>query len=274
MEAFQQNTDEQIWHAVDAIIGMAGHVTATRLEETKRNAGLHAEPGSLLANQNLRPFVKPVSTCFDLLHNYFSGGVVAQETCLLTAALAEAGLSRDQLVQRLRSLSLQSSRTNWASQCSHLKNAYFGDIWKTDGSTQQFLLPLLHFFVWNESKDEKREELQGKLRSFELLCHRVFWVTRLQFRRQAFLLENLRVAEQRHHDKFLTVYGFERLRPKHHYLLHHRSDLARSYSHIKPFHPGLLLSVFKAAVRSVPPTWIGHRHQSLRAKASDCQTCC
>ena len=225
MESFERNTDAQIWSAVDRLAAERPNISNAAFLDLQRNTGLHVLEDSILCNEDVRRLMPPSSTCFDVLHNFHSGGLAAYETYLFTNRLTEAGLSRAALVELLpRDLQSLHKDRSLDSLCKTLSDCYFGEkLWRIDGSTQLSALPLLHFFAVTYMGPEK-DRIPGEFDCFVTLCQRIFSLSLLQFHLQPALLDGLRELEQNHHRKFSSTYGPAAFKPKHHYALHQRDQ--------------------------------------------------
>ena len=198
-----------------------GNMSNAAFEDLQRNMGLHILEDSVVCNRDVREHLPPSTTCFDVLHNFHSGGIVAYEVFSFSQRLSELGINRAALAALLpRNFESARRECTLESLCSKLQDAYFGEKqWRIDASTQQSILPLLHYFAVVFNGPEKAE-MQKEFDSLILLCERVAALNLLQFHQQDFMLEKLAALETAHQRKYCEAYGESAVRPKHHYSLH------------------------------------------------------
>ena len=153
-------------------------------------------------------------------HNVYHNGVAAQETAYLIQALRDVGYSLETLRETLKTqqLSCRGSRS-WQEVFVAMNPKYLTENnWRATCSQQQALWPLLHFWAFHW-QDPRRSRIELQLRSFLLLCQRLWLINAFQYGRDPGLLPELFAAQERHHCAFHEAYaGCQR--PKHHYALH------------------------------------------------------
>ena len=220
MGSFERNSDTDIWTAVDLLTAEQDNMSNAAFQDLQRNMGLHILEDSVVCNRDVREHLPPSTTCFDVLHNFHVGGIVAYEVFSFSHRLCELGLSRADLAALLpRTFESARRECTLESLCAKLHDAYFGEKqWRIDGSTQLSILPLLHYWAVNFDGPQ-RADMQAEFESLILLCGRVAALSLLQFHQQDFMLEKLAALETAHHRKYCEAYGESAVRPKHHYTL-------------------------------------------------------
>ncbi|CAE7421818.1 unnamed protein product [Symbiodinium natans] len=229
IRVFEQTSNAQVWHAVDELRRQQPLLSAAAFAELEKNLGFRWEPHGVLASPALRAHLPPRNCIYDVLHNFFCGGIVSEEVALFTGRLESRGLRRTDLRGMLQNAQILS-RHEGSSLHGLLRNLstpfFAAKNWKAQGSTQRALLPLLHFWCCTYTGPVK-EALAQEFACFELLCRRVAVLVQLQFCQQEWLLQDLMRLQAQHHDKFLATYGHSACKPKHHYALHQKGQCAQ-----------------------------------------------
>ena len=228
MRSFERNSDTDIWTGVDLLTAEQDNMSNAAFQDLQRNMGLHILEDSVVCNRDVREHLPPSTTCFDVLHNFHSGGIVAYEVFSFSRRLCELGISRADLATLVpRTFESARGERTLESLCAKLLDAYFGEKqWRIDGSTQQSILPLLHYWAVNFNGPQ-RAEMRAEFESLILLCERVVALSLLQFHQQDFMLDKLAALETAHHSKYCEAYGESAVRPKHHYTLHQTQQFRR-----------------------------------------------
>ena len=95
---FDFASNEDLWEKSDTLARTASEGTKKELEELQMLYGINYSPEGILADKELRPFVKPADTItYDAMHCLVSNGICQNETALLLAALKTDGISWDML---------------------------------------------------------------------------------------------------------------------------------------------------------------------------------
>ena len=195
------------------------HLPASRREEMEKNTGVKDLERGLLQSQQLRRWAQPSKTIFDVLHCFYSNGIVSLEIKLCTDRLASSGCSRQNISDWFLDLGLEKYHDSGSKldvRC--LTRSFFGDVWKADGSTQLSFMPLWHYFAI-VYRGQAAEACADELRCLQLLGCRTSLLEMLRWTKQEDLLPQLNEQQCLHHNCFCRVYGRERARPKHHYSL-------------------------------------------------------
>jgi len=92
--AFDPQSNADIWWVCDHLMERQRVVSKKQLDKLETAVGVLWNPLGILADQDLREFVKPLDICFDAMHCYYSSGVASLEMHLfLEAASAQLGLT-------------------------------------------------------------------------------------------------------------------------------------------------------------------------------------
>ena len=221
---FHRMTDEDVWQSMDHLEEQQRTISKKQFAELERNIGFTHSPDGLLAQQDLRNFVRPSTATFDLLHCFWnSGGIAPVEVGLFVQALLSDGMSWNQ-IQDCAAVDISSTHpVSLQSRKRLLSDPYFGSNvgWKASGSEHMMMMPLLHLWLMLHIHGTQRwERLQDKCYSFQLLCERLYTLCVLAWSQRSTFRDLLRSKQQAHYAQFLRAYGREHARPKHHYSLH------------------------------------------------------
>ena len=193
-------------------------MAACRRDELEKNTGVKDLQRGVLQSRELREWLRPSATTFDVLHCFYSNGIVSLEVKLFLDRLANSGCSRERIQDWFQDQSLESYRNDSKKldvRC--LGRAFFGDVWKADASTQLSFMPLWQYFAV-QYRDDGAQDCAQELRCLESLGCRTTLLEMLRWTKQAHLLQHLEAAQRNHHRLFCEVYpGL--VRPKHHYSL-------------------------------------------------------
>ena len=95
---FHRMTDEDVWQSMDHLEEQQRTISKKQFAELERNIGFSHSPDGLLAQHDLRNFVRPSTATFDLLHCFWtSGGIAPVEVGLFVQALLSDGMSWNQI---------------------------------------------------------------------------------------------------------------------------------------------------------------------------------
>ena len=214
--------DRDAFEAVDELEAKHGTGTKKEFEELQKNLGFKYNPKGLLADAELRPLVRPAMACFDVLHCFHTGGIVACEISLFRAALIRCRLDPE-ILQRAVGIDFCSSRSTPSGRKKVLSPAYFGGIngWKANGSDQLNVLPLLHAWLLLEvCGKEIWKKMPMECSSLLLLMERLYALQMLCFTNEVNFCILLEDKQKEHFKAYLKAYNVRNVKPKHHYALH------------------------------------------------------
>ena len=161
-----QNSDEDIWQALDFLISQAERLSKGRYEELEKNVGWTASKSNVQTDPSLRAILPPSCFRFDPFHCYFSQGILAVEVKLLVTQLAQQGYDLKSLKQDILEASKKFKSLHAVCVIS-LADRYFSEsTWKANGATQIALWPLMHYVLITRLTKEVREALAGALQTF------------------------------------------------------------------------------------------------------------
>jgi hypothetical protein len=221
---FQRMTDQDAWESMDYLDEQQPTMSKKNFAELERNIGFNHSPNGLLAQRDLRQFIRPSPATFDLLHCFWnSGGIAPVEVGLFVQTLLSGGMSWDQIQEAAASGISSTHPVSLSSRKRLLSEPYFGSNvgWKASGSEHMMMMPLLHLWLMQRIHGTERwARLQDKCYSFQLLCERLYTLCALSWSSRSMFRDLLRSKQQAHYRQFLVAYGREHARPKHHYALH------------------------------------------------------
>ena len=239
---FQVATDDDVWRKFDRLEESHGVLNKTRFEELEIASGQNYCPSGILADRALRPFVKPASVhTLDSMHCSVAHGIVQVEVfLLLKSAKANLGAKYSH-IRTFTNLAWRFPRSSRVGNITRLVDeaheAASDETFKAEASQMIQFLPVLEHFVDRVlMKHEDREKMRGEFASFKALCRVMKLLREVKFmgvtadrrcRLEAALSEHLRI--------FVTTYGEDSVKPKHHYMLHLPLQIARD---------GILLDCF------------------------------
>ena len=216
-------TDDEVWEAHDHLASIHGIVTKKQFENMQSNLGINYNAVGLLSDASLRQWVFPTTACYDVLHCFFSNGLVAVEFGLFLKLLRDNGLELDRLQAQLQFDCSSQHPLNPATRSKLLSIPFFSEkyVWKASGSEILNMLPLLHYWYILFVKDtDIAVSCAAACKCFERLCERIFFLAKLMATNHKAFCDLLENKQQEHHACFSTTYGFGAMKPKHHYALH------------------------------------------------------
>ena len=216
-------TNEEVWEAHDHLQSIYRNVPKKTFESMQSNLGLNYNSIGVLADVTLRNWVFPTSACYDVLHCFFSNGLVAVECGLFLKLLQDHGLEKERIQSQIGFSCCSLHEMNVAQRRKLLSDPYFSErnVWKAAGSEILGMLPLLHYwYIFFLRGTEVANSCSAACQCFESLCERIFSLVKLLATNNNRFCDLLEVKQQKHHSNFSKLYGCEAMKPKHHYALH------------------------------------------------------
>jgi len=222
---FDLFSDQEIWEAIDKLKVDKHALPKYAFDRLEKALGFNLNVDGVLCDVPLRTHFSPTSSRFDSMHCYFSQGIAALELHLfLDACSSHLGIGFDQF-ERYCSADwscpahadrLSPATVFSANRASASKNA---DSFKGMASEVLAVYPLVRHLA---ETTVPAGRLTKELASFRCMSDCVEALQRLKRRSvvPAELIQELQELQQKHLRQFLTTYGEDWARPKHHYSLH------------------------------------------------------
>ena len=219
---FQASSDAEIFQAVDSLLMAHGRVSEKRLEQMETELGFNCEPNGLLANHIARSVLPPSRNLNDGMHCYFSNGVASWEVARYMKALNSIGVDREDIqticceISWCRPSSFQHRSPAHTRQLFNEKR-FTQDNYKGMASDVIQIMPLLEFVA---ETVVPLDQIRAETASFVALCDACRELARVKNNTSApdaTVLQKLQVEHQR---LFVTAYGEDACKPKHHLRLH------------------------------------------------------
>ena len=223
-ELFDTQSDNDIWWACDHIMQRQQLDSKANFERLETACGLNWNIYGLLADQELREYVKPTSIHFDGMHCYFSQGIAGLELHNFLEASTRVGITFAEVRQYFEADWRMAGNIN----ARVIANMTFSEnraksseaSWKGMASELLSVYPIMEHMARNLLAPF--HEIRNELRSFLCMCDIVKQVQRMK--RQCPVLESevvrLKLLQKSHLQAFIACYGEQQVRPKHHYSLH------------------------------------------------------
>ena len=228
-EACHLATDEELWAAQDEMVALKEvRGKAAKLKLMEKASGQNCVPLGLLACKQLRPYVKPRRSSYDVQHCYYSGGIAEVEISLLVPRLLETGFKLEQIS------AFVNPADGWMPSAPVQLSAdgvkgLATDVLRATVLLRHFLVKVVKPFGLLRKEIASFEALADvvqKLQELKLWCD----ITACQ-------AAELRRLQALHFSAFKECYGNDSVRPKHHYSMHIPQQLEEV---------GLLLDAFPA----------------------------
>lgn len=220
---FEAMTDADAWESVDHLDAQKNRMSKSRFEELQKNIGMTFNPLGVLADENLREIVGISQAMFDSLHCYWiAGGICSVEVPLFANHVAEHGFSISDL-QEAVSIPVRSRYHTPPTQRARVISENYlngNNGWKASGSEQMDILPLLHAWVVLSLK-ARLDSWPTACQSFLALCERLYLLLQVERSGQPNFRILLEQKQAEHFACFLSAHGRDKVRPKHHFSLHH-----------------------------------------------------
>ena len=223
-ELFDPQSDNDIWWACDHLMQRQRLDSKANFERLETACGLNWNIRGVLADQELREYVKPTSIHFDGMHCYFSQGIAGLELRNFPEALTRVGINFAEVRQYFeadwRMLGNINTRAIAAMTLSENREKSSEASWKGMASELLSVYPIMDHMA--RTLLAPFHEIRNELRSFLCMCDIVKQLQRMK--RQCPILVSevvrLKLLQKSHLQAFIACYGEEQVRPKHHYSLH------------------------------------------------------
>ncbi len=233
---FIQAEDSDVHDLLLHLEHLHANVSKAAFEENETLAGWKWAPEMWAMKQHLWLMLKPSDFVYDVMHNYFSNGVVGMELGLfLEAALTKTTLTREDLEAVVLASAWKGAcglLSNWdVKQLFNAKLFKSGADYKGGASQTLSLLPLMTYIA--SSALVGFSEIKKNVDSLIALNLVVNCI--VQCKQQPTAITELLPLQENHLRCFQRAYSVTLTRPKHHYGLHTVDQVLRS---------GILLDTF------------------------------
>ena len=226
---FDLASNEDVWTCADYLLAQQRQLRKVQMEDLQTAAGMNAIQNGLLADIQLRAHVRPISIfTYDAMHCLYSHGTASVELSHFLGRLAGIGIKFEQLRLFCKAdwkMAKTMASKNPADVFSQNRENSTSDSFKGMASETLSVFPLLRHFA--EMCIHPTGQLTAELVSFRAI-HDV--INLVQSLKKEGVTESkcssLAVAVKKHFDAFVSCYGADSLKPKHHYCLH-LADQAR-----------------------------------------------
>lgn len=216
---FVSHTNESLWQTVEHLNNMQGNISEVDFQELERNMGMTWNDKGLMFAADLREWIQPMRTQYDMLHCFFVGGVVAVELGLFKQHLKSKGVSFDSLQQAV-GFPFHSAH----ARMGLLRDCMFSDkqVWRAAGSQQLDLIPLIQHWVATQLPHQYDwAETDDVIRCFMSLRDRICYLDLLVRSNCQVFLDLLQKSQTEHHRLLVQIHGEQHVKPKHHFALHY-----------------------------------------------------
>ena len=217
---------EQSQNGLSAIQNMLERCTTKKdLAESETMSGwnLSALQQSFLNSPELTCWANINSVYFDVMHQYWSCGMIATELGLWYMALHNVHVTLDHL-RTWASLGWKCSERRYPASLFHEKLWRHGSDFRGDASACADALPL----CWAFSEEMLRENCNQVQPELDSLAALYAVVLKLQeTKADVVRVQNLQQLQQRHMQKYVAAYSKNAVRPKMHFALHTEGQVNR-----------------------------------------------
>lgn len=220
---FEAMTDADAWEAVDHLDAQQNRMSKGKFEELQKNIGMTFNPLGVLTDANLRDIVGVSQAMYDSLHCYWiAGGISSVEVPLFANHITEHGFSLSDLQQAVSIPVRSRYHTAPAQRARVVSENYLNGVngWKASGSEQMDVLPLLHAWAVLSLKPTI-DSWPPACQSFLALCERLYLLLQLERSGKQYFRILLEQKQAEHFALFVSAHGRDKVRPKHHFSLHH-----------------------------------------------------
>ena len=217
---------EQSQNGLSGIQNMLeGCITKKDLAESETMSGwnLSALQHSFLNSPELTSWANIHSVYFDVMHQYWSCGMIATELGLWFMALHKVHVTLDHL-RTWASLGWKCSERRYPASLFHEKLWRYGADFRGDASACADALPLCWVFG-EEMLRESFPQLDAELDSLAALYSVVLKLQ--ETKANVSRVENLQQIQRRHMQKYIAAYSKDVIRPKMHFALHTEGQVHR-----------------------------------------------
>ena len=230
--SFDPATDTDIWELYDLIDSQSLVLNKGALADFETAVGMNHCTHGILADTELRPHVKPSTTsAYDSMHCLLSHGTASLEIYLFVSACKkQIGMKYEDLQQYCSADWRMPAHGNCAAKAGSIfaPGRDNKDGFKGMASDVLAIYPLLRQLAQQVVKPTGK--LSREVDSFLAMCEcidRLQQLKRSKADATADQCNELQEALCRHFKLFLSCYGAEEIRPKHHYSLHLPSQILK-----------------------------------------------
>lgn len=217
-QQFDQATNDDIWYMCDRLQAYEG--TKVGLVTLEKACGLNRCPQGILADQELRDYVRPNDSAYDSMHCLFSHGTAALELHLFLDQAKRLGIRYSDLDDYCKANWFTSHNHKYTNTFCKTREAASKEGFKGMASELLYVYPLVEQFA--ATIIQPSGQLQQELQCFFKMCTivRLLQVVKMQPELDERVLNHLQTQQKEHLLLFCAIYGTERVVPKHHYSLH------------------------------------------------------
>jgi len=269
---FDLARDEHIWAAFDLLKASHSTMSKVAFETLEKATGFAYDPDSLLADEQLRTYVKPASSMtMDWMHNFLQSGTASVEIhAFLSQCRSELGVTFENIAAL--------ARADWSwpkAQKNHKLRDIFTprreqscqDSFKASASETLLAYPLLRYFA--ETIVLPTSKLDKECDSFLAMCGLLDVL--LSAKKGKINTGALDAKLSRHLAAHKLAYGDQFLKPKHHFAFHNALQLTRDHFMLDCFVHERKHQVLKHAGSLIKNTRVFERLVSSRALLEQCR---
>ena len=231
-EAFHDQTDADIWTAVDELHRLQPILTKAALKKKEIASGFNHNPDGLLLSRTARETLPPSAFLLDSMHIYWSNGICSWEINAIYEMWASTNTGNlDEFLQLdWNTSAIEHCSSSWRRSLGHSSN-FEGNSYKGSSSNLQSFLPLFHYFLEGCFRDGQLKQQLESLRALR----RVTMELRHLVKQNVFSTDDLQQLQKAHQKKVLEAYGMQHMKPKHHARYHLAKQLERIQCYVDCF---------------------------------------
>lgn len=221
---FEEADDENMRETMLHLQQLHDRGMNARLQEHEKLSGWKYNPHTFCFKDHIWDLLRPSAFCYDSMHIIWGNGIANLEIGLIWEKVIEHGGTRENLEQFLDS-DWESSMRFGTFTPGQLKSLACHKLLKADGSDYRGdagqtlqLVVFLGFFVQSLFGD--LEEMRKYINSFVALSHVCATILNMKMTSTEADSTSLLDLQKHHLHLFKNAYGWERVRPKHHYNFH------------------------------------------------------
>lgn len=229
IDKFDLASNDNVWECTDHLLLQQLTLRKGQMDNLEKAAGMNANEHGILADVQLRSFLRPVSVfTYDPMHVLFSHGTASLELSCFLNAMAGIGIT----FEHLRNFCKADWKYNKSEACKNPADVFSqnrenttSDSFKGMASEVLSVFPLVRQFAENLLL---QNQLAAEMVSFRAMHDVVICIQSLKKQgvtaaKCSALASNI----QKHMVAFIASYGEDMIRPKHHFGLHLAAQVAR-----------------------------------------------
>lgn len=244
-EAFDDQTDADIWTAVDELDRQKPILSKAALKKKEIASGFNHNPDGLLLSRAAREALPPSAFLLDSMHIYWSNGICSWEVNAIYEMWESTNTGDlDSFLQlEWNTSAMEHCTTSWRRSLGHSSN-FEGNSYKGSSSNLQAFLPLFHYFLDGCFRDGRFKPQLESLRALQ----RITMELRQLVKQTVFSTDYLQQLQKEHQKKVLEAYGMQHMKPKHHARYHLAKQLERFQCYVDCFAMGKKHKVYKSHI--------------------------